>query len=405
MKPIFTNLLILIAFTVSGQAKLVINGGIISINNGGILVVDNPDNTAIIQTGSGYIISEAAANRIIWSVGPGTGNDYLVPFGNASDYLPLHFEASSGSAGGQIVFSTYPTPTWKNSDDLPAGITNVDGAAGDNSAKLIDRFWQIRPIGYSTKPTITNLSFTYSAAGYAPPNTLLETNLIPQRWNDVSFTWSDYFPTSVINTTAKTVTITSLPGNELYAWWTLADFFSPLPLTLLNFTAFPENEAVVVGWQTASESNTAYFEIYRSRDPKAFTALGRVDAAGNSSTILKYSFPDDHPLMGNSYYRLKMIDRDGHFTWSAVAEVDLNPAASALIYPNPAHNQITLYVSPAIAAKQPMAVIYDAKGALMRSFVISASYQGVDITALAAGMYRIGFINAGRFQFLSFIKK
>src|SRR5258708_8892200 len=120
MKPIFTNLLILIAFTVSGQAKLVINGGIISINNGGILVVDNPDNTAIIQTGSGYIISEAAANRIIWSVRPGTGNDYLVPFGNASDYLPLHFEAFSRSAGGHIRFSTHPPPTRPISDHLPA---------------------------------------------------------------------------------------------------------------------------------------------------------------------------------------------------------------------------------------------------------------------------------------------
>ena len=405
MKLLFTQLLLLFSFACAAQAKLVINGGIISINNGAALVIDNPDNTAIIRAGSGYIASEGAGNRVIWSVGPGNGNDYVVPFGNASDYLPLHFSASAGSAGGQMVFSTYPTLTWKNSDDLPAGVTNVDGPGGDNSAKLIDRFWQVRPIGYSTKPTLTNLSFTFSDAEYNPPNTLLEANLIPQRWNDVSLTWSDYFPVSIINTTANTVTIASLPGNELYAWWTLADAFSPLPLTLLNFSAFPERGTVVVGWQTASESNTAYFEVWRSQDPQSFSTLARVDAAGNSSRLLSYSFTDEHPLTGDSYYRLKMGDRDGHFTWSAIAKVNISLAVPALLYPNPAHDRITLSVSPAVAAKQPMAAIYDAKGVLARSFVISASYQRVDITALAAGIYRIGFIDAGRLQFLSFIKK
>ena len=69
MKIFFTNVLILLSFISPGQSRVVINGGIVSMNNGVILMIDNPDNTAISQTGSGYISSEGINNRIIWSVG------------------------------------------------------------------------------------------------------------------------------------------------------------------------------------------------------------------------------------------------------------------------------------------------------------------------------------------------
>src|SRR5947209_8461558 len=123
-KPFFMRWMLPVFFLFSvriamAQAKLVLNGAVITISGGAALVIDNPDNTAIIQTGSGYIQSEGAMNRVIWTVGTGNGSNYLVPFGNAANYLPLRFSAASGSgASGQIVFSTYPTPTWKNSDFL-----------------------------------------------------------------------------------------------------------------------------------------------------------------------------------------------------------------------------------------------------------------------------------------------
>jgi hypothetical protein len=47
-----------------GHASLIINGGIINITNGAKLVVDNSDNSAIIQTGSGYIQSEGASDDL-----------------------------------------------------------------------------------------------------------------------------------------------------------------------------------------------------------------------------------------------------------------------------------------------------------------------------------------------------
>jgi hypothetical protein len=405
MKLLFINLFIFLTLSVSGQAKLVINGAVISISNGAALVIDNPDNTAIIQTGAGYISSEAALNKIVWSIGAGNAGTYLIPFGNASGYIPLQFSAASGSANGQVLFSTYATPGWKNSDDLPPGVTNVDGNGTDNSAKVIDRFWQINPQGYTIKPTLSNLSFTYFDAEYNTPNTITEANLVTQRWNTISNTWADYSPFSVISTTTNRVTVPAIPGNELYDWWTLVDANFNLPITLLDLKVREENKTAVISWKTVSESNSSHFEVWRSKDPGRFDSVGRVAAAGNSSNLLTYSFTDIHPYPGISYYRLKSVDGDGKFKWSPIVKLVIADEARVSLYPNPADGYINIAVSASIADKKPIAYLYDAKGSVLRSFTISKTLQLANIAALPAGVYHIYFIYNDNPQTLSFIKK
>ena len=404
MKCIFTHLLIVLTFAAAGQAKLVINGGIININNGAVLIIDNPDNTAITQTGSGYIISEGENNRIIWSIGAGNAAAYLLPFGNISVYLPVSFSAASGSVNGQMVFSTYPTPSWKNSDYLPTGVANVNSSGADNSAKLIDRFWQIKSLGYSAKPTLSNLRFTYSDAEYNSPNTIAEVNLVPQRWNNLLLSWSDYLPGSTINTTANTITIASVPGNQLYDWWTMVDASAALPVTLINFKAIPVNQKIVASWQTAFENNTSHFELWRSKGVLSFDSVGKLTAAGNSTGLLNYSFIDNNPYDGVSYYRLKTVDKDGRFEWSAIVKVIIDDKHPVSLYPNPASDNITISVNSSILDKKPMAFIYDARGALSRSFKITERNQQVHIGFLAAGIYLLKLSTGDEIQTITFIK-
>ena len=389
-----------------GQAKLVVNGGVITISNGASLVIDNPDNTAITIIGSGYIQSEGIDNKIIWSIGPGNGNTYTVPFGNAANYLPLQFNAASGiGANGQVVFSTYTTPTWKNSDYLPPGVTNVNNGGADNSAKLIDRFWQIKPQGYTTKPTLTNLSFTYSDLEYAAPNTIAEGNLFAQRWNNSLQSWSDYVPTSSINTSTNNVNIASVNGSQLYDWWTLADQSSPLPITMVYFNATVNNKQVVTSWQTVFESNSSHFEVWRSHNAQQFEYVGRIAAAGNSNTTLDYTLTDANPYPGISYYRLKGIDKDGAFKWSSIEKVNLDGGANIFLSPNPATSYISINAGMGAVNKKPVARLYDAKGSLLKLFTITSTYQRVDIAVLPAGTYNISISYNNEIQTLRFIKK
>ena len=73
-----------ISTRIIAQAKLVMNGDSINITNVAVLVIDNPDNTAITYNGSGYIQSEGMNDDIIWNISRGNGNNYLIPFRNAS---------------------------------------------------------------------------------------------------------------------------------------------------------------------------------------------------------------------------------------------------------------------------------------------------------------------------------
>jgi len=399
-------LLIFFSRRAMAQAKLVVNGGVIIIANGASLIIDNPDNTAITYNGTGYIQSEGDANKLIWSIGAGNGNTFLIPFGNAAYNFPFQFNATSGTgANGQIILSTYHTPTWKNSDYLPPGVTNVNKNGTDNSAKIIDRFWQINAQGYTTKPTLSNVIFSYTDLEYSAPNSIIEAGLVPQRWNSTLLTWDDYFPLSSVNTTTNKVTLSTLPGNQLYNWWTLVDASTALPVTLVNFKAHVQNKAVVTNWQTTAENNGSYFEVWRSRDANQFEALTQLAAAGNSTGVLNYSFTDASPYLGTSYYRLKSVDLNGKFTWSVMVQVVNNNTSFVTVSPNPASGHINLSVNPEIVDSKPMAFIYDGKGSLVKSFRIATIYQLINIALLPAGIYHIQFIYNQKLQTISFIKK
>jgi Secretion system C-terminal sorting domain len=386
------------------QAKLVINGGVIVIDNGAALVINNPDNAAIVRTGDGYIKSEKPANRVLWTIGAGNGNHYIVPFGNGASYLPLQFNAASGNGtGGYFIFSTYPTTTWKNSDDLPPGVTNINRGSSDNSASVIDRFWQINPQGYSTPPTLSSLAFSYTPAELAAPNTVNEARLIAQRWNTVLNSWADYIPPSLVNTAASTVTVPAIAGSQLYNWWTLVDMNAALPVTLTRFTATAGNKTVLTGWQTVLEQNADHFEVWRSNNGQQFELAGSVPAVGNGTGIHNYSYTDSQPYAGVSYYRLKSVDKNGSFSWSAIVTVTMRDAGY-WVYPNPAHATISIYSNSQLLIHQPVVHLYDAGARLLQTFTLSQRNQVVNIAALPAGAYRFSIHSGNQLQTIPFIK-
>ena len=116
-----------------------------------------------------------------------------------------------------------------------------------------------------------------------------------------------------------------------------------LPVTFLSFNvqgfkSFNGNTNTLVNWETASEINTAYFNIQRSTDGISFETIGKVKAKG----ISIYTFNDQSPLWGGLlYYRLEIVDNNGSITYSDVKELSIiNYQLS--IAPNPAKDYITV---------------------------------------------------------------
>ncbi len=104
-----------------------------------------------------------------------------------------------------------------------------------------------------------------------------------------------------------------------------------LPVKLIAFNAVLDNKKVNCTWETASEINNDYFTIERSSDGNHFESIGTVKGKGNSSTNTRYSFTDNNPFDGISYYRLKQTDFDNAYTYSAIQRVGSTEKLSSTI--------------------------------------------------------------------------
>lgn len=120
----------------------------------------------------------------------------------------------------------------------------------------------------------------------------------------------------------------------------LAGATTSLPVELTDFTAQANQDAVLLSWQTASESDNAGFEIqYRqSDDIAAWAAIGFVEGHGTTTEAQRYSHRAAHLMPGRHVFRLKQVDLDGTFAYSAEVEVDLEVPGTHVLsaaYPNP----------------------------------------------------------------------
>jgi hypothetical protein len=99
-----------------------------------------------------------------------------------------------------------------------------------------------------------------------------------------------------------------------------------LPVTFLGLSANAENGYNKLVWKTAQQINSRNFEIEVSFDGRNFKAINVIAAAGNSAAALSYSFNDYAVMPGiTSFYRIKLNDVDGKFTYSNVAVVFVKP--------------------------------------------------------------------------------
>ena len=80
-----------------------------------------------------------------------------------------------------------------------------------------------------------------------------------------------------------------------------------------------QNGTAELTWRVANEQNMSVYEIEKSADSKTFTPLSKINAKNGQSQT--YNALDEKPFAGVSYYRLKMVDLDGHVTYSAIKSV------------------------------------------------------------------------------------
>lgn len=140
------------------------------------------------------------------------------------------------------------------------------------------------------------------------------------------------------NETTQICTTFSILGCDICPFTGGGDFI--LPVELIFFDVEVSGTSSVVSWATASEINNDFFAIERSRDGHTFEQIGVVKGSGTTKGEINYSFIDEYPLVGLSYYRLKQQDFDGtQEIFETVPLLFNSNQVSIVAYPNPVHNR------------------------------------------------------------------
>ena len=166
----------------------------------------------------------------------------------------------------------------------------------------------------------------------------------------------------------------------------------PLPVNLLSFEAIKQKEKVLLQWTTDNELNTDRFAVERSADGINFSAIGTLTAF-NTGNKHNYNFTDLQPADGLNYYRLKILDKDASFGYSAIRRIDFKHAGDDItVYPNPVVDNKIFIASSGNASS---AILYDAAGRMIRSFRLRGRNNILDVSGITRGTYQLKVFTEG----------
>jgi hypothetical protein len=178
---------------------------------------------------------------------------------------------------------------------------------------------------------------------------------------------------------------------------------SSLPVTLIDFVVRKEGANAQLAWSTSAETNSDYFEVQRSQNAKIWEVVAKINAKGESSEVHPYTYTDAKPLNnGNNFYRLRMVDKDKSFAYSAIRQISFegNPM-TATLFPNPTAERLLIKVDDWTNVSSVQIfnlqgrVVYDAMPAKTRE-----GHGEVDMKSLPSGAYivkinrTVGFASA-----------
>lgn len=163
--------------------------------------------------------------------------------------------------------------------------------------------------------------------------------------------------------------------------------FTALPVTLTAFSATKQEHSVKLNWTTENEVNIARYEVEKSPSGSVFTSLNNV-AARNGVARNDYSFTDTRPFTGDNFYRLKLVDRNGQFTYSNIIRINFSGTVKPSLQPNPATNMV--YLDALEGYKQIQ--VLDITGRMQIQQQVRNNNEQLDISNLAKGIYTVRII-------------
>jgi hypothetical protein len=170
---------------------------------------------------------------------------------------------------------------------------------------------------------------------------------------------------------------------------------TPLAIDIARISATNVGSRNRIDWTTATEAAGDRFELERSADGNEFRKLGDISAKGEASN---YSYWDETPVTGVNYYRLKLADASGKYSYSKVVTATVKSGTFTVeAYPNPVRELLTVKVYGQRSGDATISIT-DVTGKLIRTVSVAADKTEINMNGLAQGFYLIRYSDSERSQ-------
>jgi hypothetical protein len=170
---------------------------------------------------------------------------------------------------------------------------------------------------------------------------------------------------------------------------------------LISFNGVCSENIVTINWITATEHNTSYFEIVKSRDGENWSVLNTIPAAGNSTQEISYTTKDENTIDGNNYYKLNQYDIDGKNESFGPISVNCteNSKGYFSVFPNPNLGTFQVILNNSNFIGDCYLIVKDTKGSeiINKEVTIKPGINSIYVEDVkkSSGIYYV-YINNGK---------
>lgn len=371
----------------TGGARITLNDTVYLTNTANLIngnIFSSAANQLIFQSGATYTGGSDAS----YIDGPATkfGNSsFTFPVGNAGKIAPISISAPAG------VTDAFSAQYFKLNPNTAGYDTSLrDPSLHHTSGK---EYWKLDRTNGTSDAKVT-LSWDATRSGGI--NNITELRIA--RWD--GSTWKDEGNggTSGNNSTGLIQTLNPVTS---FSPFTLASStaLNPLPIILVNFEGSKCNNGICLLWSTENEQNFSHFVVEKSKNGTDFSMFSTITAhyTGQRNT---YTITDNSPANGVNFYRLRIVDNNGTFSYSRIVKVDFSKPLTVTVQPNPATDIIILKGTEGYQLVR----IVDLSGSIRIQKTIQNSIQEINISSLPAGMYLVQLLNGKEKEIIKMMK-
>lgn len=346
--------------------------------------------------GFGWLIAGDGSSQLRIAKFRGNGTN---PISDVNTFSLVNLTVSGGTISefqnGDLAFTSNGTLyALSNTTDGPTFIYTLNSTL---SPTTLSKKWSVVPSGGSTfSGSVNGIAFTTSGSIHVSTSTGLY--------------FIDATTANQASGTVSALLISSITGLTDLASASLP-IESPLPVTLVSFDGSFRNDVATLKWQTENEVEFDHFVVERSAQGASFRSVGNKNAAGTGTGRSSYEFADN---LGNEtesafFYRLKMVDKDGKFTYSKVVMIrkDKKGLKGLSLAPNPVVNAQATARLEAEGKGDVVLRIVDMTGKLVlqQKNAVNAGVNSIsinNINQLQPGNYILQMVHEGQISSVKF---